>query len=303
MSVFVGLDCGGSSSRVLAVDDAGSIVFQGQSGAANLVSTPENRLRKNLTHATDGCPSASFVCGCFAGLISDEVRQKGLEHLRTLFPGAIVRAEPDYTAALYAAPPETDICVISGTGSLVCSRIGGRVVKSGGRGYLLGDVGSAYQFGRDALMYFLDNRDEASSILRHQVVDMFGTDDESAIVPTIYKAQTPATIVSKFAKSLGADSKSGHAYALESIDRNMAALAGIVARHARKHLHDRRVLNISLAGGLWKAAPLFKERFAHYTQAMLARHEVHVSKITRPPLQGAVEMAREMRNSEYTFGN
>lgn len=303
MSVFVGLDCGGSSSRVLAVDDAGSVLFQGQSGAANLVSTPENRLRKNLTHATDGCPDASFVCGCFAGLISDEVRQRGLDHLRNLFPGAIVRAEPDYTAALYASPPETDICVISGTGSLVCSRLGGKIVKSGGRGFILGDAGSAYQFGRDALMYFLDNREEASPALRNQINDLFGTDEESAIVPTIYKAQTPATIVSKLAKALGSDAKVAQPYALESIDRNMSALAAIVARHAAKHLPDRRVLHISLAGGLWKAAPLFKERLAHYTQEMLTRQEIVVSRITRPPLQGAVELAREMRDSEYTFGN
>lgn len=288
---------------MLAVDDAGSILFQGQSGAANLVSTPENRLRKNLTHATDGCPDASFVCGCFAGLISDEVRQRGLDHLRNLFPGAIVRAEPDYTAALYASPPETDICVIAGTGSLVCSRVGGRIVKSGGRGFILGDAGSAYQFGRDALMYFLDNREEASHILRNQVRDLFGTDDENVIVPMIYKAQTPATIVSKLAKALGADAKISQPYALESIDRNMAALAAIVARHSTKHLPDRNTVHLSLAGGLWKAAPLFKERLTHHIQEMLPRHEISATRITRPPLQGAVELAREMRTSEYSFGN
>jgi N-acetylglucosamine kinase-like BadF-type ATPase len=193
--------------------------------------------------------------------------------------------------------------VISGTGSLVCSRSGGRMIKSGGRGFILGDVGSAYQFGRDALMYFLDNREETSPALRNQVVDLFGTDDESAIVPTIYKAQTPATIVSKMAKALGSDAKAGHRYALESIERNMGALAEVVARHASKHMPERRTLQISLAGGLWKAAPHFKERFAYHVQALLPHHEIVVARITRPPLHGAVELAREMRRPENTFGN
>src|SRR5687768_11645928 len=137
MSVFVGLDCGGSSSRVLAVDFDGNIVFQGQSGAANLASTPENRLRRNLSHATDGCPHADYVCGCFAGLVSDDLRRRGEDHLKSLFPRAEVRAEPDYTAALYASPPGTDVCVIAGTGSLVCSRGADGILKSGGMGYIL----------------------------------------------------------------------------------------------------------------------------------------------------------------------
>jgi N-acetylglucosamine kinase-like BadF-type ATPase len=281
----------------MAVDEAGKIVFQGQSGAANLASTPENRLRKNLTHATDGCPPATHVCGCFAGLISDEIRQRGEEHLRTLFPNAAVRAEPDYTAAFYASPDETDICVIAGTGSLVCSREGDRIVKSGGRGYILGDVGSAYQFGRETLIHYMDHREEASATLRSQVLDVFGTEDEAVIVSTIYKAQTPATIVSKFAKSLGSDARVGAVYALESIDRNTAALASIIARHARQNVAGKRQLQITLAGGLWKISNLFKERLTVHLVELLDDREVHVSRIMRPPLHGAVELARKMKEA------
>lgn len=299
MSVYVGLDCGGSSSRVMAVDDFGKVLFLGQSGAANLVTTPENRLRKNLTHATDGCPSAKFVCGCFAGLVSDEVRQAGIDHLQALFPSAVVRAEPDYTAAFFASPRETDICVISGTGSLVCSREGSAIRKSGGRGFILGDVGSAYQFGRDALLSYLNFPELASPTLRNQIFELFGSYEESVIVPTIYRAQTPAPIVAKLAKSLGADYRAGVPYAIESLRRNSNELASVTAAHARAHMGDRIELNVCLAGGLWKAIPVFRDQFANYLSSMLSDRIVRVVKITKPPLHGAVELARMMDGENY----
>src|SRR5436309_909319 len=109
MSVFVGLDCGGSSSRVLAIDDSGKAVFRGHGGPANLLSTPKASVLCNLKAATAGCPRPESVCGCFAGLVDEELRQRALDDLRRLFPRAkLFRAEPDYVAALAACGPGTD---------------------------------------------------------------------------------------------------------------------------------------------------------------------------------------------------
>jgi len=294
MSVYVGLDCGGSSSRVLALDDHGAILFQGQSGAANLVSTPEGRLRKNLANATDGCPKATFVCGCFAGLISEEVRERGEDLLRDLFPTAGVRAEPDYTAAFYAAPPETDLCVIAGTGSLVCSRSGNRMVKSGGRGYILGDFGSGYHFGREALIHYLDNPAGSSLAVRNAVRDLFRSEEEGAIVSALYRSPTPAGVLAKLAKALGSDARDGIPYAVESVNRNLGSLIEVVRSHIGKNMPNKKNLSISLAGGVWKANVVFKDRFTELVKEVLDDREVSVGRVSRPPLYGAVELAREM---------
>lgn len=298
MSVFVGLDCGGSSSRVIAIDDRGSVLFQGQSGAANLVSTPDSRLRKNLLHATQGCPPATYVCGCFAGLISDEIRRRGEDHLRHLFPRAAVRAEPDYTAAVYASPSDTDVCVIAGTGSLVCSRGPNGIVKSGGRGFILGDFGSGYQFGRDALTHYLDDPAGATATLRKAVLDIFEATDEGTVVAAVYKSPTPAGVLGKFAKTLGADARDGEPYALKSLEYNLARLTDTVERHVKRHLPNSTHLAISLAGGLWKASPVFRDRFGELLQQRFPSRNVTVTRLTRPPLYGAVELAKEM-----SFGN
>lgn len=302
MSVFVGLDCGGSSSRVLAIDDVGNVVFQGQSGAANLVSTPEVRLRKNLAHATDGCPAASFVCGCFAGLVSDEVRRRGEDILRVLFPMAGVRAEPDYTAAFYASPEETDLCVISGTGSLVCSRDGDRIVKTGGRGFILGDFGSGYHFGRDALVHFLDEPRHSSEGLRRAVVEAFGSEDEGTIVSALYRSQTPAGVLAKLAKPLAADAKAGESYALRSIEINLSLLMNVVRRHVSRHVTAKPTLVVSLTGGIWKATSVFRDRFTEMLREAYPNREVSVWRVSRPPLYGAVQLAKEM-GRDYPNGH
>ncbi len=294
MKVFVGLDCGGSSSRVLAVDESSTILFQGQSGAANLVSTPPARLVRNLTSAVVGCPLPTHICGCFAGLISEEVRKTAVDHLRTLFPEASHRAEPDYTAALYACPEATDICVISGTGSLVCSRTDRHVYKSGGRGYVLGDEGSAFQFGRDALIRFLDHRNSASAALVKTVGEVFPSLDEGAIVAAVYRSSTPATILAKLAKPLGQDAANGEKYAIDSLERNLGALVGVVERHADEYRSGNSPLRICLAGGLWKGPSIYREMFESMIAKRLGNRPVEVVRILRPPVQGAVELAKEM---------
>lgn len=294
MSVYVGLDCGGSSSRVLAVDDKGNVLFQGQSGAANLVSTPEARLKRNLQNATRGCEPADYVCGCFAGLLGDETRSLAEDLLKQMFPGSCVRAEPDFTAAYYSSPPATDICVISGTGSLVCSRGDKGMVKSGGRGYILGDYGSGFHYGRDALIHFLDHPKTASAGLTHLVQEIFGTEDESAIVAAVYKGGSPPQILARLAKVLGTDAVNGESYALESLHRNGYALAGVVSQHVKRYLKPSEQLNVSLAGGIWKASPIFKTTFQDLLSEQIPDRTVTVNRISKPPLYGALELAKEL---------
>lgn len=295
MSVFVGLDCGGSSSRVLALDEEGNVLFQGQSGAANLASTPEGRLRRNLQNAVRGCPPPDFVCGCFAGLINQTARDRGIAILRDTFEvDARYRAEPDYTAALYAAT-DADICVISGTGSLVCSRVDGKIVKSGGKGYILGDEGSGYHFGRDAVLRFLRSPDTASDHLKKNVEDVFGSLEESTIITGVYKAPTPATILGRLAKCIGHDADSGEQYALESLETNMRKLVEIVKGHIEKFHPAQDVLNLTLSGGVWKASHMFRDRFIELLNEASPAKEFHVHRLTKPPLYGAVFLAKEMK--------
>lgn len=272
------------------------MVCQGQSGAANLASTPESRIRRHLSSASRDCPRADFVCGCFAGLVNDDLRNRGIDYLNEAFPGAKVRAEPDFMAVYYAAPPETDICVIAGTGSLVFSVLPTGTVKSGGRGYILGDLGSGFTYGRDAINHFLDHSREASPYLRQAIGEQFKTTEPGEIVGAVYRAATPAAILGKLAKALAVDAKNGETYALESIDRNTHHLATITAAHINTYHPGLLPITLCLAGGVWKAAHQFANRYSYHLRSMVTEREVNLVRVARPPLYGAVELARQIEN-------
>ena len=294
MPVFLGLDCGGSSTRAVAVDSQGTRIFAGQAGAGNLANTPQDQLRRNLRMATQNCPIPDFVCGCFAGLMDDEGRRQAKQLLKEIFPNAAVRAEPDFVATLKACEG-TDICVIAGTGSLVCSSNAGMPVKSGGRGYLLGDEGSAYRFGRDALNSYLDAPEKASEKLTTEIENLFGTREPSQVIVRLYRSRTPAGLLAKLVKPLAADAKAGIPYALQSMEDNLLALSRVVKGHVDMYFPGAGSVTMTLAGGLWKSSGMFKQSFALQLSRTMADLELQIDTIKRPPVEGAVELAKEIR--------
>lgn len=292
--IFVGLDCGGSTTRVLAVNEAGEILFRGLSGPANLANTPKSKLRSHIGQATQDCPTADAVCGCFAGLINDETRRLGETLLREVFPHATVRAEPDFAAALYASPEGTDICVVAGTGSLVCSAHQGKVVKSGGRGYVLGDYGSAYQLGRDALIRYLDEPDWAGEPFRHALVESFGGLTEETVVAGVYSSGTPSKVIAGFGRFLASAAQAGDQWAAERIDEHLRQLSLVVKRHVARYGPSGGPVQLALSGGVWSMAQSLASRFESAVRLQLTTQEVTAKKLDQPPVTGAVRLAREI---------
>jgi N-acetylglucosamine kinase-like BadF-type ATPase len=148
------------------------------------------------------------------------------------------------------------------------------------------------------LIHYLDHPKTSSPALKETVIDVFGSERESDIVAAVHRSLTPATILARFARALGSDAKSGEEYAIRSLDRHTAALADVVALHVRRNLSPTPVLHLSLAGGLWKGASVFRDVFVEQLKSRFGDTALVVNKIVRPPMYGAVELAREM-----SFGN
>lgn len=295
MPVYLGLDCGGSSCRSLAVDEQNVPVHSGQAGPANLASTPPKRLEANVRKALEGSPPADYIAGCFAGLLTADDRSRAIELLRQVSPRAIIRAEPDYVAALMACEPDTDICIVGGTGSLICSRFQGRVVKSGGGGYLLGDVGSACQYGRAALQHFLlRGALHVSQTLRAAIEKQYDSLDENEVLAKLYRGGAPAARLAKLAPILAKDAAQQEPYAVQAVREQTAALASVVAAHVERFHSESRSLNVCLAGGLWEASSIFQPQLEVALGALLPSVALKFSRISRPPVQGAVRLAQEL---------
>jgi N-acetylglucosamine kinase-like BadF-type ATPase len=294
MAIFVGLDCGGSSSRVLAIDEQDMPIFRGQSGPANLLSTPESVLLQNLTAATSGCPEADSVCGCFAGLVGQDVTVRAIEHLRTLFPAAkTIRVEPDYAAALAACGNDADACVIAGTGSVICSRSAEGLVKSGGRGPILGDPGSAAEIGRETLSAYLDDPHAFSPAFREKLIEVFGSEVQGDIVSRIYSAPSPAASLAKLESAASCEALAGNLKVQDLIQQEMRALAGLLTNHLQSFRLSTAIAKVGLAGGLWKSGPHYREAFEANWIDLNPKMTIELFILRKAPVEGAAQLAKE----------
>lgn len=293
MPVIVGLDCGGSSTRILAKDGEAEI-HRGQSGSANLLSTPRATLLANIERAAAGCPRADLVCGCFAGLVNEETKAQALDILSRVFPGASVRAEPDYAAALAACGPMADACVIAGTGSIVCSRGPEGLHKTGGRGPLLQDPGSAAEIGRELLSLILDGDHPVSDKVLADVEKVFGTADAAHLVARVYQSKAPAAAMAKLVKPAAKESERGNSFVSELLVGEMRELAAMVSRHVTHFLSQQSTITLGLAGGLWRSHSLYVQMFNREVTNLMPSSAVDTFILATPPVEGALRLAGEM---------
>ena len=166
MSFVVGVDAGGTSTRALAVAPDGAVLGRGRAGGANPNSNPPETAAGNLEAAVaealgDLDPSAANACvvgmagtakltdPAFATLFSAVWARLGLAHV-------VVLSDPEVAFASATDAPDGTV-LVAGTGS-IAGRIRERrmVATAGGYGWLLGDEGSAFWLGREAVRRALD---------------------------------------------------------------------------------------------------------------------------------------------------
>ncbi|MFF5972748.1 N-acetylglucosamine kinase [Streptomyces sp. NPDC012769] len=165
----MGVDAGGTRTRArLAEAATGRTVGEGIGGPGNALSVPAEELVRHLAEAVRGAlprsPGAAavrvaVVVGGFAGGGPGGGRAKALAALAGalreagVVPGAVeVRGDAEVAFASGPGAPADGLVLIAGTGA-AGARVRGRrmVAAADGDGWLLGDAGSGFWLGREAL--------------------------------------------------------------------------------------------------------------------------------------------------------
>ncbi|WP_026423018.1 N-acetylglucosamine kinase [Actinokineospora inagensis] len=280
--VALGIDVGGSSTRALAVDAGGAVVGRGTAGGANPnTNGPAHAAAQVLSAACTALgerPVAACVIG-MAGVSTMKDPAVAAEFqpvFELLRPRLVSDAEVAFASGT-AAPHGT--VLISGTGSIAMRIVHrARDATSGGFGWLLGDEGSAYWIGREAVratLRMLQSGDVLGPLARSVVSFLPAEDDQLALfgkliravnreapirlarfAPLVCEVDDPvaAGIVERAAQSL-----SGQAIAVH--DGGPVVLAGAVMRtivgtRVRELLAGREVAETrdGVLGAAWLAA-------------------------------------------------
>ncbi|MCK2237870.1 MULTISPECIES: N-acetylglucosamine kinase [unclassified Crossiella] len=159
---FLGVDTGATTTRALLISDTGAHLGTGRAEGGNPNAHPPGvaaaRVAQAVGQALGGSDPAA-VGGLVAGIAG--VAKMADPAVRALFDAALratgltceIRVVADCEAAFAtAAATGEGTVLVAGTGS-IAARISGHqmVATAGGFGWLLGDEGSAYWLGREAV--------------------------------------------------------------------------------------------------------------------------------------------------------
>jgi N-acetylglucosamine kinase-like BadF-type ATPase len=154
---FLGIDGGGSKTAAVIVDSQGRIRGHGQAGSANYHTVG---LETAVDHLTEATTQASRSAGCRAPLSAAWVGIAGLDNptdhevllpkLRSL--ATSLRLTNDAELVLSALDSAVGVALIAGTGAVALGRDrSGTRKRASGWGHLMGDEGSGYYIGSQAL--------------------------------------------------------------------------------------------------------------------------------------------------------
>jgi glucosamine kinase len=289
MSLFMGFDCGGSTTRVRVCDEESSVVFEGRGGPANWAATPKADISASWRQALEGAPRVSGVALCMAGVLTETDRQGASAMLSSLVE-APVTTVPDFYATV-AADEAADIVVIAGTGAVVASLAkDGAVHRSGGGGYLLADEGSAASIGRTALKAWLvpAEKPPVSERFREACHDTFGASEGNELLAAIYRTPHPAAAMACLAPAVVLDWVQGETYAKPCVEGPVESLAQEIRAHRRVYLPGSDSATVGLAGGLWSIHP----QLTTFVEQRLVGDGLKVRRSHGDPLEGAVTLAR-----------
>ncbi len=305
--VLVGVDAGATKTLAVVADESLNELGRGVAGPGNPNNVGYDGMIEAIRYAVeqalmeagvDSMPDA--CCVASAGLDCTRVWREVEARLQGLNLASKLVVEHDAFAALMAATEGGPGCIlIAGTGSIALAWNGAERVIVGDRGYLLGDVGSGYWLGLQALrlaVAALDGREPGARMLAEKMLRAVGVRDVDELTYKVYHGGwSSVDRVASLAPLVVEEALHGDPYASRIVEegaRELARCARIAVEKAR--LEDKTVY---YSGGLaWSRG--FEEKL----RAALIDAGLWPERVPREPVYGALIIARKALEESMTLG-
>ncbi|NBN63961.1 BadF/BadG/BcrA/BcrD ATPase family protein [Pannonibacter tanglangensis] len=153
MTLFLGIDGGGTGCRAIVADATGAVLGTGSAGPSNIVSDPDGALASILAAAGAALGSHGRLDDLHAvlGLAGGNVAE-AVETLVSRLPFASALVVNDGVTAVKGALGDDDgVMAAIGTGTIFAVQRAGQIREIGGWGFILGDEASGAWMGRRLL--------------------------------------------------------------------------------------------------------------------------------------------------------
>lgn len=306
---FIGIDGGGTKTACMIGDGSGNVLAQCYGPSSNIKSSSWEVVQQVLWLLIQQVLALSNsnetqLQGVFLGLAGAD-RPEDKAQILAFFEGKLpasvrVSVHNDAITALSAGTwGEAGIVLISGTGSIAYGFLpeSSVSIRVGGWGYLLGDEGSGFDIGRQALIAVMKEHDGrgARTLLTEYILEHLSLQDPDQIITYVYGQANMRTSIADISRIVVKAAKEGDQAALaitEEAVKELARLAITVQTrlgelHSHAHISDLPLL-LLLSGGLF-SEPWFQSRFE--SQACIRTSGLRVRKLDVPPVTGCYILA------------
>jgi N-acetylglucosamine kinase-like BadF-type ATPase len=294
----LGIDSGGTKTVCLLADERGLILSEGRGPGANLHAAGELAVERVLTGVMAAAigdreivPAA--ICLGIAGVDREDEMRAVRAIMGRIGPRSRVVVVNDALIALMAGAKDAPaIVIIAGTGSIVYGHNGGgEAARAGGWGHMIGDEGSGYWIGREALsavMRASDGRGPATRLTR-EILAHLKLNDESRLPRIVYDRESPRMTVAALGPIVQGAAAQGDAVATRILERAAEELV-LAARSVASRLEMRGdAFTFFLAGGVFRVVPWLAEELPRRLAEVAPRCQVEI--LHEEPAVGAVWLA------------
>ena len=289
---FLGLDCGGSKTYAVIVDATGQEVGRGQGGSANFTQVGLEAAIQQMQSAIE---DAARNAGCSLPLQKGWLGIAGIarqEDIDALLPSlskyaAILHITNDAELGLCALEQRVGVTIIAGTGSIALGRNAqGQKARAGGWGYLLGNEGSGYTIGQNALVAALQYADGrgAETVLLDRIMQEWQLRRVEEVIGQVY-APTGRAIVARLSRLVFEAARSGDVIAQEIVERNAYELARTCTALANRLHFPREGFPLALVGGLLVHEADYRERVLSHIRETYSIGQLEI--VAHPALSAA----------------
>jgi glucosamine kinase len=300
MSFFLAIDAGGTKTRCLLADE-NQILGRAVTGSVKLMRVGEaeasTRLRAMLAEVSLAAgidlKNVTQTCVGLSGLSIDTVREWGEREIGSLVGGNLILVGDEEIALDAAFRGGQGILVIAGTGSIVLGRaVDGTMYQAGGWGPALGDEGSGFWIGQEALRaaFWAKDRDIESSLLA-RIGELWGANSLGEIVEMANAR--PAPDPSALAPLVARCADAGDELALAVLERAGVELAEQVALAALKMEESGRLPKVEAAYTGSVLEQISQVRASMVATLKTTAPDVEVIEGAVDSLEGALWRARE----------
>ncbi len=300
--LVLGVDGGGTKTVGLIADPSGNILTRRESGASNMnvvgLDAAARSLYKVITDCCDDvrCPPDELRCVvlALAGAGDEANRVRIKEAVTGLFqkngfksPSLIV--ETDARAAIEGAfNGGPGVVIVAGTGSIVIGKtVRGDLLTVGGWGRFIGDEGSGYHLGREAVRAVtlqMDRRGEATT-LKQKLAETYHWENRVDIIKAVYQEKFELSQLAPVVMEAAAQND----VVSQKIISNAALLLAEQARVVVLQMGIFRKIGLVMIGGLIDHENVYSNSL--HMKLLKVLPQVEVREPMQSPAHGAVLIA------------